>query len=243
MDRSKLIASLGEYSPSEASNPVECPDALQLAAYMDGGLEEQQFKTLQAHIAECDDCSDVVGVLAHAGNDDSNAQADALTLARAQRLGKTTRLPAYAPRWAAAAVVVLALIVVTTRGPQPEEAPLVTAPDEQQVLTNPRQLRSIDRAALAPKIISPLEGDNIEPGDLKVQWTEVQGSLHYDVRVVSAEGFIVWNGRVEGTEWQPPVDQSLEPGVSYFVRVDAYLAVADSVSSEHVLFTMEDKKE
>ena len=92
-------------------------------------------------------------------------------------------------------------------------------------------------------ILSPVEGARIEADDLKIRWTEVRGSLHYDVRVVTAEGFLVWNDRVEDTELTPPVDIRLEPGMDYFVRVDAYMAEANSVSSEHTLFTVEDRQQ
>jgi hypothetical protein len=51
-------------------------------------------------------------------------------------------------------------------------------------------------------------------------------------------GGIVWSERTEGTESHPPVDQFLQSGQSYYVRVDAYLARAKTVSSDHVLITM-----
>jgi hypothetical protein len=64
-------------------------------------------------------------------------------------------------------------------------------------------------------------------------------TLHYEVRVVDLAGGIVWSQRTEATESHPPVDQFLQSGESYSVRVDAYLARAKTVSSDHVLITME----
>ncbi len=92
-------------------------------------------------------------------------------------------------------------------------------------------------------VISPADGENIKPRNLEVRWTEVRGSLHYDIQVVNAEGFILWRDRVEGTSWTPPASDLLKPGMDYYVRVDAYLAEANNVSSEHVLFTVAEPEE
>jgi hypothetical protein len=225
-----------------AERTPACPDDFVLAAITEGATELEDKENLKNHLSSCKYCIEQLADLSRIKELDDGEPVPDLALARAKRLGRNTGTPHQAPRWAAAAVVVLALVIVGTRGPQTGEEPVITSPDAQQELKNPHQLRNIDRAVFAPRIISPLEGDSIETGDLKVQWTEVPGSLHYDVRVVTAEGFIVWTEQVKDTEWSPPVDHPLEPGVTYFVRVDAYLAVADSVSSEHIPFTMENRE-
>jgi len=69
----------------------------------------------------------------------------------------------------------------------------------------------------------------------------VPGSLYYDIRLVDAEGFMIWQDRVEDTQRNLPSHLELLSGEQYFVRVDAYLAEAKSVSSRHVQFTIKGK--
>jgi hypothetical protein len=139
-------------------------------------------------------------------------------------------------------VVVLAVTIVFMQGPEsnPDSAAVI---DEFVSPQPSRQLRSIDRSSPVPVVISPVDGENIKPGTLEVRWIEVLGSLHYDIQVVNAEGFILWRDRVEGTSWISPASNLLKPGMDYYVRVDAYLAEANNVSSEHILFTVGEPEE
>ena len=123
-------------------------------------------------------------------------------------------------------------------GPRMELDPVNTRPEIQPAAGNSRQLRSIDPAGLAPKISTPAEGASIKADDLTIRWTEVSGSLYYNVRVVTAEGFLVLNDRVESTEWKLPAKHLLEPKTDYYVRVDAYMAEANSGSADHSLFSV-----
>jgi hypothetical protein len=76
----------------------------------------------------------------------------------------------------------------------------------------------------------------IVPGDGTFEWTPVPESLYYQLRIVSDEGDLIWQGRVDGTQWALPSDLPLVPGSEYFVRVDAYLAEAKAVNSDYFLF-------
>jgi hypothetical protein len=78
----------------------------------------------------------------------------------------------------------------------------------------------------------------IEPLQQVFQWTEVPGSLFYDVRLVSPDGDLLLRERVEGTRWLIPEHLQLQAGQEYFVRVDAYLSDAKYLSSEHRVFTV-----
>ena len=42
------------------------------------------------------------------------------------------------------------------------------------------------------------------------------------------------------TEWRPPGDLNLSPGVEYFVHVDAYPSEAKTISSDHIPFRVSD---
>ena len=74
--------------------------------------------------------------------------------------------------------------------------------------------------------------------ELTIHWTRVPGSLYYDVRLVNAEGFMIWQDRVKETRSNLPPDLELVSGNWYFVRVDAYLAEGKSIGSPHVKFTV-----
>jgi hypothetical protein len=166
--------------------------------------------------------------------------ADAKGLVQQSLPARTRR----SPLWAAAALVVLTLSVITMLGIPPVRNPGSPSPEAQYKPTLPRQLRSLDRSALKPRIISPVDGASIGAGELEIQWTGVNGSLHYDIQLVNAEGFIVHRDRVEGvTGWKPAAKHLLEAGKPYYVRVDAYLAEANSVSSDYILFTVEEPRQ
>lgn len=104
-----------------------------------------------------------------------------------------------------------------------------------------RQSRNTDPDAFRPQILAPREGAAIDVAKTLFRWTEIQGSLYYDIRIVTGEGDMVWQDRVDGTEWTLPGHFQLEPGAQYYVRVDAYLAEAKSVNSRHLLFTVKEQ--
>jgi len=80
------------------------------------------------------------------------------------------------------------------------------------------------------------------PGDGVFRWTAVSNSLYYQLRIVSDEGDLVWQGRVDGTHWVLPAGLSLAPGAEYFVRVDAYLTEAKALNSDYLLFRVGERR-
>jgi hypothetical protein len=68
------------------------------------------------------------------------------------------------------------------------------------------------------------------------RWTEVPGSLFYDVRLLDPDGEVLLRERVETTRWLIPDKLHLQAGGEYYVRVDAYLDDERFLSSEHVVF-------
>ncbi len=246
MEEHKLTELLRQESTEVTGQTPFCPEDQLIVGYFEGSLPDRERAALKRHLLDCRFCMARVGNLERLGDEKDFTSVSGSVLADAKRLAKSPlpKRTRHAPVWAAAAVVVLALFTTITLGPRSGSDTAATNTAVQQAPEESRQLRSIDPAAHTPRIISPAEGDRVEPGDLTVRWTEVRGSLHYDVRVVTAEGLIVWNDRIEGaTEWKPPVNHLLEPGMAYYVRVDAYLAAANNVSSEHILFTVGERKE
>jgi hypothetical protein len=107
---------------------------------------------------------------------------------------------------------------------------------------DPRQSRNLNSTLGAPQVLAPANGAAIDLGSLVFQWSEVPDSLYYDVRVVTDEGDLIWQERVEDTELALPEHLQLKTGSEYFVRVDAYLAAAKSISSRHVPFTVTEQR-
>jgi hypothetical protein len=99
-----------------------------------------------------------------------------------------------------------------------------------------RQERNIDHYAMVPTITSPLENARINPLGQQFTWIPVRDSLYYQVRIVSEMGDLVWQERVNSTNWRLPGDLSLSTDSEYFVRVDAYLTESKSVNSDYVVF-------
>lgn len=240
MEHEKLSKLLGTLSTQKVTPTPGCPDEHELAAFVDGGLPGESSKKITAHLADCEYCMAQVGALTRLNHTASEQVASELALARAKKLGKSIKRPAFrnASRWACAAVVVLALSLLIKTTSMAPEVSNQALPDSVPQVVDPRQSRNLNADVLRPKILAPDNGAIVDPGKLVFNWSEVPGSLHYDVRVVTEDGDLVWRTRVADTELKLPDTLPLEPNSEYFFRVDAYLATAKSLHSEHLLFTV-----
>jgi hypothetical protein len=245
MDEHRLTRLLQLKSGEVPERTRFCPDEECITEYFEGTLDDQKRAALKHHLIDCRFCLARVGNLERLVGGGDAQRVPGTVLAEAKALAKRF-LPArtwFSPVWATAALVVLALSTITMLEIQSGKNPAVPESDAQHIARIPRQLRSVDPAALKPNIITPVDGARIGSDELAIRWTGVSGSLHYDIRVVNSKGFIIYRDRVENaTEWKPPANHKLEPGTAYYVRVDAYLAEANNVSSEHILFTVEEHR-
>jgi hypothetical protein len=219
-----------------------CPDDFLFTTLAKGGLALDENQSLKEHLSQCGFCIGQLADLSRIEKLEEGEPVPDLLVARARRLGKDTGFRVQAPRWAAAALVVLAVGVVfkpfSDRQTVPGKPPVV---GEQ--LADVPQFRSIDRSNVRPEILIPSSGQALPVSEPVFEWTAVQGSLYYDVRLVSAEGETVWEERVKSTRQALPGDLQLQAGTDYYLRVDAYLAEAKRVSSRHVLFSTEGSTE
>lgn len=227
-----LSAYTGERTP-------QCLDDHQIAAAVDGNLNWSDRDSFERHVADCTFCVTRLGTLNRLSTEPAREPVADITLAHARRLLQRARIKRYAPRWAAAAVVVLAVTLAFDRYSSNDSGAESSASSLSPVATqgvNFRQSRNIDADALRPNILAPLDGVSIDVSTARFRWTEIPGSLYYDIRIVTGDGDMVWQDRVTDTEWGLPGHLDLEPGAEYYVRVDAYLAETKSVNSRHVLF-------
>ena len=207
--------------------PFCAPDD-EIAAYVDGKLERDEHQRVERHLADCSMCTDRVGLVIHLLRDaDGSERPSGDALARARRFSRRTRTRA-APRWAAAAAVVLAIFVVSDRMPGIDES---TSPDSQttrRFLSDARTLQ----------VGSPSPGDTIEADQFRFRWQSIDDNLHYELRIVTESGDLITEKRVQSTEWQLPDDIELSPGQIYFVRIDAFMPDGRTISSNHIRFSV-----
>ena len=206
----------------------DCPDDYHLASYMEGGLSERDHIHFESHLADCAFCMERVGILGRAGESES---ADVVP----QHIQTVSDKPAWsrrAPRWATAAVVVLAVGFIADR----LSSGRVSSVPEESLSPTVVSERSIEAVSPFPEILSPLEGSLVDPEQFVFRWKEVPGSLFYDIRIVSDDGAQIARQRVWDTQWSLTPETPLQAGAEYFVRVDAFVSEGKAVSSEHTVF-------
>jgi hypothetical protein len=211
---------------------TDCPDEQILTAALDGDLEGIERTTFEAHVSGCDYCLAQLGRIARLKRDVASEEISDFTMARAQRLIRSRRVLPRAPAWAAAAMVGFAAILTTLwfiQAPQTPEPGTIPVPE----------VRNIDPDVYRPQVLFPSDGAAVDLRHRAFEWTPVPGTLHYDVRIVSADGAVIWQERVENPEWRLPGHLRLAAGEDYYFRVDAYLTQAKSLSSRHVMFRVE----
>jgi len=213
-----------------------CPADQVLAVWFDGELAEQEQSVIRQHLVHCDYCIAHIGMLARLKRDSSACEVDGEWLAAARQMGQK-RSSGNRWAWATAALVLLAVSVIITGGIRSTGAPPGAIQNEAEA----RQVRSTDANALTPRLLAPVPGDSVDPGALTIRWTRVPGSLYYELFVMSDKGDMVLEKRVEGSEWTGRTDVELQPEAEYYVRVEARMADARSLSSGHVLFRVAGK--
>ena len=209
----------------------DCLTPETLAGFLDGGLCEADRAEAEEHLADCEYCLGQAALITRSRGDSAAAGVPPALSQRARVAGirqAAIRSRRYAG-WALAAVLVLAIGLFAVQFPA-----FNPAGNTEPV----RQTRLADPDAMRPSLLAPDEGSVISPLEQVFRWSEVQGSLYYDVRLVDPDGNLVLRERVENTRWLIPDSIRLTPGGEYFVRVDAYLSDAKFISSEHVVFTV-----
>jgi len=241
MDQQKLTELLQLQEKEIANVTPFCPSGHELAAFFEGQRDEPDYERFERHLADCSYCQARTAVVARLQQNTDDEQIPDALLAAADQFGNQPRRYHLrrAPAWAAAAVVVIALFTIVGRGPNPGPGAIDHPPLTNTTGEGARVLRNISPVDPGPTVLAPVDGARIAPDELTVRWTRVPGSLYYDVRLVNAAGFMIWQDRVTETQSDLPDHLQLISGNLYFIRVDAYLAEAKSISSPHVKFTIE----
>jgi len=237
MNPDRLITLLADSAGDDPTGSPPCPDEHQIAGYVDGGLDPASREQVEAHLADCGHCLALVGLLCreHKSGQLAPLPAEAVVPAHVPETTTVLKRPwRFAPQWAAAAAVVLAVPLLVQFGRNADRG------DEGQGSPGPPATRTMALTAEGLQVLSPRAGTAIDAGALSFRWTEVSGSPFYDVRIVTDAGDVVIQQRVTGTTWRPPAQLNLESGAEYFVHVDAYPSGDKAVSSDHVPFRVMD---
>ena len=234
MDTEKLATLMRVRLPEDRVNTPTCPDEHEIAALSSGTLGSTETERILAHLADCETCAAHLALVSRLHQTDSVTPTPELTLARARRLtrhGRSQSVQRFSG-WAAAAAVVLAVFfaVDSQRNQGPASAPGVEGIQSQPTI----RIRA--PAVSPPQVLAPVSGALVNVNEFVFQWTEIPGSLYYDIHIVSKMGDLVMKDRVTGTHWQAPASLTVEPGADYFVRIDAFLSDSKTVSSQHVSF-------
>lgn len=234
LERLEKLLAAGPLEGAERS--PACPDEHQIAGYVDGTLDVAARERLEGHLADCDYCPSLIGMLcrerdAHRAGTAAPHETDREAEWKARRSQRPWWL---APQWAVAAALVLAVPLLFQLAREPERGL------EGQGSPTPSPTRSVASVAPGLRVLFPGSGAAVDLRQLEVSWTEVPGTPYYDVRIVTDSGDIVIQRRVTATRWKPAAPLKLEPGEEYFVLVDAYPSGNKAVSSRHVPFRISD---
>lgn len=99
-----------------------------------------------------------------------------------------------------------------------------------------RTVRKSAPVAPTPVVVFPAENASVSRQDLSFRWQAVPRSLYYEITVVTEDGNLVYQARVEETTVRLPDATRLDPGVKYFVWIKAFLAGGESAKSATVSF-------
>ena len=228
---------IGLFKNSSESNEEAshgCLSPRQLAAYQDAALHGGERALAETHLAVCDRClGQLAAVNRAAAVRDAEPGVPASLIERAEAMYTSPAQVAARSRrrWAlplaATAALLLTLGLVLDPLLDPADSPGNPGAPQTR-LANPELAR--------PRILAPAADSVVRPSEQVFLWSEVPGTLFYDVRVVSPDGDLLLRERVTRTRWLLPEDLQLKPGEEYFVRVDAYLSDAKYLSSNHHVF-------
>jgi Putative zinc-finger len=228
-----------------------CPGDEQLAAYVDQQLIGAERQRVESHLAKCDTCLKQVGFLVRQAKGGS-AEAPAWLVQKAAQLPavptrNTPILWKWAPLAAGVAAVALGITVwLRTQTPQPAPAPQIASAPARSSPAGVKPLasappdtavRNTTTHSSAPVILSPQPGATVGMAALEFRWEPMPNAVAYEVRVVTADGDLVWEKTVNGTYVVLPRSVSLTKGSKYFIWVRAAFPDGKTQQSDPVGFT------
>lgn len=225
-----------------------CPDEHELAAYVDQQLIGAEREHVESHLVKCDSCLQQVGFLTKQVQP-SPASVPSSLVKRAKELRAAADAKIlFDWKWvsvaAGIAVTAFGLLVWRNVRPSMQENPMIVAtaqrPSAPSIRDNAASaadtaVRSASPPESQPIVLSPQPDAIVRGSDFTIRWQPIPDSESYEVRIVTADGDLVWRKRVRGNSVNPP-KQTLQPGSKYFVWVRAWLAKGKSQQSQAIGF-------
>ena len=256
MDERHLARALGKGKKNPAQRTWRCPGDDEIAAYVDGGLDEAGVRRVAEHLADCDFCLDQLSFLAHAPEHAMPAAVPEAWLVEARKLAGSPGTSQAKPtlRWVLAGGFAASLALVAglwlrqppvVISPPPSAIPPrieTRLPAHREAAPTPTPaVRSKTRPRVLPNLLFPREGTVTVPDEFELRWQEVEGSLFYEVHLATADGSPVWEGRSKVAHARLPAGLRLTEGGKYFVWIRAYLPEGKALKSPAVGFTVGEK--
>lgn len=211
LDRVRLALARHAAGAPESPAP-ECLDDDTIAALAEGTLEASARAGALPHLAACGRCRAAVASVARAVADSSVAREIAAVEGGGRR--RLYRIAAIA--LPAAAAVVLLLVQPRTLEEPVHRAPTITA-------------------GAAPTAVSPI-GSVADARMLR--WNGVAGADRYRVTLFGAEGRVIYDIELVGTQVDLPDSVVLAPGVPYLWKVEARTGFDRWAASELIEFSI-----
>ena len=224
-----------------------CPDEHQLAAYVDQQLIGAERERVESHLVKCNWCLQQVGFLTRQTQVPA-APAPSALVQRAKALQAAADTKAlFGWKWVAAAaviaVVATGLVVWREVRSNTEQSVVVATAPRSPALAIPDKTKSAADNAVRgasppgslPLVLYPEPGAVVHSSDFTIRWEPVPNATAYEVRVVTAEGDLVWHKRVQEDSVSPP-KWALRSGSKYFVWVRAWLANGKTQQSRAIGF-------
>jgi len=109
------------------------------------------------------------------------------------------------------------------------------------VSARPETVRKLNFLEQSPTIISPLQDSVVAPEQLEFRWNVVPDSMYYQIRVLTPDGDVMWEGDSKATHVKLPKQLTLNSG-KYYVLVSAILKNERAAESSPVKFQVADSE-
>src|SRR6266545_887750 len=126
----------------------------------------------------------------------------------------------------------------TVAAPTSRSEPAAPMPTPKSKSIQAPAVRSKASAELLPKLITPRDGAILRRTDLDFQWAPVSEAIFYEVRIMSTEGSLVFEGQTEDTRIKLGSAAPLVAGTKYFVSIRAHLRQGKTANSGVVSFQL-----
>ena len=225
-----------------------CPNASAVAAYVDCTLGDTDRARLLRHLAGCGYCRTLMVDIIKLQRAADLPEAPAALIERVLALGSSAserRSWKWVAVTTAGTLACAAIAMMILEKPQtlsipgwPVPAVPVISKSEPAVSPGPARtglVRNLTALESVPTITFPPAGKVIARERLEFHWNEVPDSLHYEVRILTSEGDLIWEGDSSKTDVKLPTDLPLAAG-KYFVLVSAVMKNGHLRKSDPVAF-------